>query len=56
VSEAPVSPKVTVSDAEPESNDVNVGYDRTYGSYDPNALWNAGLVKERPDSKGGNGV
>jgi hypothetical protein len=56
VSESPVSPKVTVSDAEPESNDINVRNNRADCTYNPNAFWNAGLVKERSESKGGYNV
>jgi hypothetical protein len=52
VSEPSVSPKVTVSDAEPESDYIDVRKNRAYCAYHPNAFWNAGLVKTRSESKG----
>jgi len=48
VGEPPVSPKVTVSDAEPESDHINVRNYRAQCTYDPDSFWNAGLVEERP--------
>jgi hypothetical protein len=53
VSEPPVPPKVTVSDAEQESNNIKVRNNRAQCTFDPNSFWNAGLVKERSEPKGG---
>jgi len=56
VGEPSVSPKVTVSDAKPKSDHIDVRDHRAQCAYDPDTFRNAGLVKERADSKGGYSV
>ena len=47
-----MAPKVTVPDANPESNDIEIGDYRTEGPDDPNAPRTAGAIEARSDAQG----
>src|SRR5437016_3521069 len=51
-----VPPEVTVSDTEPESDNIEVRNRRTHCANHPDTFWDTGLVKESSESKSGHSM